>query len=119
MMEGLAVLEEAKPSVLGRSDALLAYEWASQAARVAPLEDRVDAQEALIVGLKGEVTAKSQEIKAADGVIKVTTEELGLSRKQVDVLQKEAKASARKAWIQKWLYAGGAAAMGYLIGKGK
>lgn len=119
LMEGLVVLEEAKPSVLGRSDALKAYEWASQAARVAPLEDRVDAQEALIGGLKEQVAARDGEIRAAGVVIKVTTEELGLSRKQVDTLQKEAKTSARKAWIQKWLYAGGAAMTGYLIGKGK
>lgn len=119
LMEGLAVLEEAKPSVLGRSDALKVYEWASQAARVAPLEDRGDALEALVGGLKGEVAAKDNEIKVAGSVIKITTEELGLTKQQVQVLEKAAKASARKAWLQKWLYAGGAAVTGYLIGKGK
>ena len=114
---GLSVQDSVQSSVLGRPDALKVYEWASQAARVAPLEDRIDAQDGLIGGLKGEVAAKDAEVKATFGALSKTTDQLVLTQEQAKVFQKQAQATAKKAVLQKWLYLGGGLLTGYLVTK--
>ena len=115
--QGLSVLDSSVPSQLGRPDALKVYEWASQAARVAPLEDRLSAQDGLIGGLKGEVAAKDAEVKATFGALSKTTDQLVLTQEQAKVFQKQAQAAAKKAVLQKWLYLGGGLLTGYLVAK--
>lgn len=115
--EGLSVLDSTQPSVLGRPDALKVYEWASQAARVAPLEDRLDASGALIEGLKGEVKAKDVEVKATFVALSKTTDQLILTQAQAKTFQQQAQATAKKAVLQKWLYLGGGLLTGYVVSK--
>lgn len=115
--DGLSVLDSTSPSVLGRPDALKVYEWASQAARVAPLEDRLSASEALIGGLKTEVAAKDVETKATFNALSKTTDQLLLTQEQAKTFQKQAQATAKNAAVQKWLYLGGGLLTGYLVNK--
>jgi uncharacterized coiled-coil protein SlyX len=117
LADGLSVLDSTSPSTLGRPDALKVYEWASQAARVAPLEDRLSASEALIGGLKTEVSAKDTEVKATFTALSKTTDQLILTKEQAKVFQQQAQATAKKAKVQKWLYLGGGLLTGYLVSK--
>lgn len=113
----LTILEAQGKTILNRPDALKVYDWASQAARVPGLQEHIAGQGALIDGLKSDGAFKDKVIDSQKVVIDVTTKELGLTKQQVGVIQKEAVASARAAKIQKWLYAGGALVTGYLVGK--
>lgn len=117
LADGLSVLDSTRPSVLGRPDALKVYEWASQSARVAPLEDRLSASEALIGGLKTEVEAKGREAQVTFVALSKTTDQLILTQQQAKVFQQQAQATAKKAKVQKWLYLGGGLLTGYLVTK--
>lgn len=117
LVEPVTVLEMVLPSTIGRSDAMKIYEWASQSQRVAPLEDRVSGQGALIVGLQDEVVAVKKTAYFTNEALSKTTDQLVLTQEQLKVFSASAKASAKKAMIQKWLYAGGAVVLGYAVGK--
>ena len=114
---GLTILDSAMPSTLGRPDALKVYDWASQAARIAPLEDRLSASEAVIGGLKQEVAAKDAVVKTSFDALSKTTDQLLLTQEQAKVFEKQAKVQAKRALLQKWLYAGGALLTGYVVAK--
>lgn len=114
---GLSVLDSTGPSSLGRPDALKVYEWASQAARVAPLEDRISAQGAVIGGLEESVAAQVKVFNFTNDALAKTTTQLTLTQEQAKNFEQIAKATAKKAALQKWLYAGGALITGYIVAK--
>jgi len=81
LADGLMVLDTGKTQ-LAHQDSIKVYEWASQALRVAPLEDRLDAQGALVDGLKVQVGALQEGARVSDKALSVTTKQLILTQQE-------------------------------------
>lgn len=117
LFKGLAVLEEAGPSTMGRGDASLAFQWSEQAVRVPALEERLQGQEDLLKGYIVAVNAGENELLKTRGALDITTKQLSLTAGQMKNIQGEAQAAAKKAKLQKWLWAGGGLLTGYFVSR--
>lgn len=116
LAEGLLVLDTGKTQ-LAHQDSVKVYEWASQAARVAPLEDRLDAQGALVNGLKVQVGALEENVKVGSQALSVTTKQLSLTKQEADELAKRVTLTEKKGKVQKILWGVAGVGVGYLTGR--
>lgn len=116
LAEGLLVLDTGKTQ-LAHQDSVKVYEWASQALRVAPLEDRLDAQGALVDGLKVQVGALQEGAKFSDKALSKTTDQLVLTQKEANELAKRVTLTEKKGKVEKILWGVAGLGVGYLTGK--
>jgi uncharacterized coiled-coil protein SlyX len=114
--EGLGVVLDT-PSRLAHADALKVYDWASEAARVAPLEDRVSAQGALIDGMKIQVNAEQIRADKTGEALTITTKQLALTQEEAKLLSKRVTLTESKSKVQKILWGAAGLGVGYLTGK--